>query len=134
MFWLPSLTLSLLNRNIMIGNINANGFIGCIISKTNIIFEDFYISNVAFTGESPFIYVSNTNTANYDTPTSLTGMNVRNGFVENMFEKNPNPLSSDAMRESGLFINLMGPSLMTVQNFTARNILLNSLNIFCFTA
>ena len=117
-----------MNRNIVIGNISSSsGFIGCIISKANITFEDFYINNVTFTVESPFIYVGNKNSANVDTPTSLTSMNVTNGLVENMFDKNPNPLSNVAMIYSALFINLMGPSFMNVQNLTAKNIFFDSL-------
>lgn len=112
----------ILNRNIVVGTAYTTGFIGGFISRFNTIFEDFYVNNVEFNGESPFFYM-NANGASYTDPVgSLTNVTMRNGVVQNLFEIGIiNTGVGEVYTSVPLFLYSDGPSILQLSNITFSN-------------
>jgi len=121
-----------LRRNIVIGSQGvALGFIGYMLSRTNVTFEDFSVRNITFLGETPFLSLYQSSSAFADTPNSISGLILRNGVVEDLFDDSPHPLPSNVQPINSLFLQSSGPTQLTIRNLTATNIRLKSLFSSC---
>jgi len=88
--WLLRITF-LLYRNIIVRNSTKTGFIAAAMTHSNMTFEDFYINNVTFTGEEPFLYVMASRSSYYDAPNDQTTLSIKNGVLQNMLQEDPIP-------------------------------------------
>jgi len=119
-------TFSHKNRNIYLSNFTSAGFIASVWTRINVTFEDFYINNVTFTGEDPFLAIFASDSYYYDTPNDQTTLTVRNGVIENLYEEPAITLRNLASPYNSLFIGASGPTILKVHNLTVTNVIFSS--------
>jgi len=115
--------MMIVNRNITVGAFST-GFIGGFVSRFSILFEDFYVNNVTFNGNCPFLYMAANGASFYDTASLMTNVTLRNGVVENLFENGTIMTSVGTQYVAyPLFMGVDGPSIFRLSNFTASNVI-----------
>jgi len=118
-----------LNRNITISNTTGGGFIRAIYTHINVTFEDFYINNVTFNGEDPFLGLSASSRSYYDTFNNQTTLTVKNGVIQNMLEKHGDTLSKISSPANALFINSNAQTILKVHNLSVTQSIFTSIAI-----
>jgi len=83
-------------------------------------------------GEDPFLSVTASSTSYSDTQNKQTSLMIRNGVIQNMFEKHGATLKSVASPTSGLFVNSNGPTILKVHNLSLTNVIFTSIEPFLF--
>ena len=120
------LLLSPSDRNLTIGKSTLTGFIYSVSSHMNVTFEDFYINNVTFTVETPFLYFLASSASNFDTQNDQTTLTIKNGAIKNMFETPKSTLESSSSTGKSLFVYANAQTILKVHNLSVTNAIFTS--------